>query len=71
MLYVKPSVINLGKSEQAIKGDCGWGTENFTLDKTGAVNTIKRKQWLCHIIAGREVWCCHDEGACSSESDQC
>lgn len=38
MTYIKPYVAKYGKSSDLIQGDCGWGVENFTLDKTGAKN---------------------------------
>ncbi|MGU3443874.1 hypothetical protein ACLBXI_29590 [Bacillus cereus] len=41
--FVKPSMVNCGKSESVIKGDCSWGKENFALDETGAYYTKKRK----------------------------
>ncbi|MFP7416619.1 hypothetical protein [Priestia filamentosa] len=36
LTYAKPMVIDCGKSENVIQGQCGWGAENLTLDKTGA-----------------------------------
>lgn len=33
--YVRPTLSKYGNSRNVIKGDCGWGVENATLDKTG------------------------------------
>lgn len=37
MKYVKPYVAEYGKAQDVVQGECGWGIENWTLDKTGAV----------------------------------
>ncbi|MGM1034810.1 MAG: hypothetical protein ACQEXK_20395 [Bacillota bacterium] len=70
--YIKPSIVDFGKSESVIKGDCGWGGENFTLDKTGAYWTYRRKMvhagWLPGYI---EVFKCQSVKACSTDSNQC
>ena len=72
MNYVKPSLVNLGKSETVIQGACGWGAENWTLDKTGAYWTTQRKQvqigWLPGMVA---VYQCQRIEACSTELPQC
>lgn len=45
LTYVKPSVFEYGRSESLIKGDCGWGAEGWTLDKTGAKKNKTVKLW--------------------------
>ncbi|MNW43069.1 hypothetical protein D3C74_202580 [compost metagenome] len=71
MQYVKPSVLNLGKSESNIKGECGWGVENWTLDKTDAYKTQKMRYETCGIIGGNYVYCCNFIVACSSDINEC
>ncbi|MCR8845070.1 hypothetical protein NQ117_15415 [Paenibacillus sp. SC116] len=76
MKYVKPSVLDCGKSEDIIKGDCGWGTEGWTLDETGAYDTQKNRQYVCGYIGnpalgGYTIYCCRSESACSSSNDHC
>ncbi|MEK4675743.1 MULTISPECIES: hypothetical protein [Bacillus] len=70
--FVKPSMVNCGKSESVIKGDCSWGKENFALDETGAYYTKKRKYvhagWLPRY---KEVFKCAVVDGCSSDSNQC
>jgi hypothetical protein len=70
--YMKPAIVECGNSESVIKGDCGWGGENWTLDKTGAYWTTRRKYvhagWLPGYI---EVYKCQSTKACSTESHQC
>lgn len=39
--YVKPNVVKYGTYKMLIQGDCGWGVENLTLDKTG----YYKKNW--------------------------
>ncbi|EJR04054.1 MULTISPECIES: hypothetical protein [Bacillus] len=39
--FVKPSIVDCGKSESVIKGKSGWGAEGFTLDKVGSRMTNK------------------------------
>jgi hypothetical protein len=34
MSYSTPMLVFYGDSSDLIKGDCGWGIENFVLDKT-------------------------------------
>lgn len=43
--YVKPMLANYGNSLNVIQGDCGWGVENATLDKTGYYNR-SYKDWV-------------------------
>lgn len=33
--YTSPTINQYGKSENLIKGECGWGSEDWTFDKTG------------------------------------
>ena len=39
--YLQPKLAVLGDAKEVIKGDCGWGSENAYLDKTG----YTRKSW--------------------------
>lgn len=39
--YVKPNMVSYGACQTLIQGSCGWGIENFTLDKTG----YTKKKW--------------------------
>lgn len=39
--YVKPNMAMYGTCQTLIQGSCGWGIENFTLDKTG----YSKKKW--------------------------
>ncbi|OUM89053.1 MAG: hypothetical protein BAA01_13445 [Bacillus thermozeamaize] len=41
MGYAKPMLLECGNSEDIIRGECGFGLENITLDKTGAYKTTK------------------------------
>ncbi|QPR70318.1 hypothetical protein I6G82_05720 [Lysinibacillus macroides] len=70
--YVKPTMIKLGKSEKLIQGECGFGAENLTLDKTGTYWTTRKKEvhvgWLPGLVA---VYQCKWTKACSSESNNC
>lgn len=70
--YSKPTVIECGTSESVIQGQCGWGFENVTLDKTGATKNKALKLTYkttcgdkicikCHIVRNR----------CSTEIDNC
>lgn len=70
--YSKVSMMECGSSEEVIKGACGWGTENITLDKTGATWTTRRKQVLIGWLPGyTQVYQCKYAKACSSESHTC
>ncbi|MDU5723943.1 MAG: hypothetical protein E6Z86_17670 [Clostridium butyricum] len=33
--FTKLHLANYGKASKLIQGECGWGTENSSLDKTG------------------------------------
>lgn len=39
--YLQPKLAILGEAKNVIQGDCGWGSENKYLDKTG----YYRKSW--------------------------
>lgn len=39
--YITPNIANYGSCAVVIQGNCGWGVENVTLDKTG----YTRGQW--------------------------
>lgn len=54
--YSSPTVVEMGRADKLIKGDCNWGVENFALDKTGY--TVK-DMYYCD---------CHD---CRYASTQC
>ncbi len=70
--YIKPSLVEYGKSESLIKGACGWGSENWTLDKTGAYKTTRRKMVSVGWLPGfTEVFKCKSVSACSSDKNQC
>lgn len=72
MKFVKPAILNLGKSESVIKGECSWGIENITLDKTGSYETYRRQIVHCGWLPGFvEVFCCKTVEACSTESNHC
>lgn len=47
MNYTKPFVAEYGNANEVIQGECGWGVENWTLDKTGGVN---RKVYVKTIL---------------------
>lgn len=34
-MYATPKLVKFGKSKDLIQGDCDWGVENITIDKTG------------------------------------
>lgn len=38
MNYIKPYIAEYGNALNVVNGECGWGIENWTLDKTGGVN---------------------------------
>lgn len=40
MNYTKPFIAEYGNTNEVTKGDCGWGIENLTLDKTGSVSRL-------------------------------
>ncbi|MNK70819.1 hypothetical protein D3C87_902550 [compost metagenome] len=71
--YVKPRIVDFGKSQNVIKGECGWGTENAWLDKTGAYHTSGKDYVLCGggIPAGQFIYCCTTVTKCSTESNGC
>lgn len=41
LAYAKPTLIDCGDSKFIIRGECGFGIENWSLDKTGAYKTEK------------------------------
>ncbi|PFN00480.1 hypothetical protein [Bacillus cereus] len=74
--YVKPSIAKCGTSESVIKGQCGWGKENFTVDKTGATKTktIKRKvSYSCYGPGVVNICfkCQTFRNQCTTESSNC
>ncbi|MCF2716485.1 MULTISPECIES: hypothetical protein [Paenibacillus] len=70
MQYTSPKIVSCGDSQHLIKGECGWGTENATFDKTGAYKTTKRRMELVQMFP-QEVRVCKVVEACSSDSNEC
>lgn len=62
--YASPAIVSCGKSNEVIKGQCGFGAENWTLDKTGMYKSYGKVWVRVAIIAGREVFECRDDYAC-------
>ncbi|NMF07939.1 hypothetical protein ACUH7Y_02180 [Clostridium beijerinckii] len=63
---------NYGKASNLIQGECGWGTENYTLDKTGAKEWTYRKP----SSSSNGTWTtitCEEFTLCSTSkpADQC
>lgn len=46
--FTKPYLASYGKASKLIQGECGWGSENYTLDKTGA------KKWSYKAPVARQ-----------------
>lgn len=49
--YIKPNIAKYGECKTLIQGDCGWGMENITLDKTG-YSKKKWRKWVAQPCAG-------------------
>lgn len=75
--YVKPSIVDCGNSAVVIKGECGWGGEGWTLDKTGAKKNKTIKAWGAPFVCpgpGVINTCRRCEiktNQCSTKSNQC
>lgn len=48
-LYVTPSLIKQGNSKDVVKGSCGFGVENWSLNQTGA----SRSNWRTMVEVSR------------------
>lgn len=75
LTYIKPVVLDCGESAQVIKGQCGWGTENWTLDKTGSREGATRRVRAQIACPGPGVTICHvcrtTTNACSTDTNKC
>ncbi|WDF50311.1 hypothetical protein PQ460_20360 [Paenibacillus sp. KACC 21273] len=73
MKYVSPTLVECGNSMEVIKGECGWGTENATLDKTGAKKAYRNRTY--RVVTGQGPGAgynaCRRELVCETDSDQC
>lgn len=76
--YCKPTFVECGNSEEIIQGECGWGMENMSFDKTGATksNHTIRKYGPGFVCPGPGVInICHrcetGSASCSTDSDEC
>ncbi|MDN3233551.1 hypothetical protein [Priestia megaterium] len=74
--YTKPTVIDCGTSESVIQGECGWGAENLTMDKTGAKKNKDLRMTYQVACAGPGVVnvCtrCHTvKNQCNTKSHEC
>ncbi|PEI51116.1 hypothetical protein CN635_25185 [Priestia aryabhattai] len=74
--YSKPTVIDCGTSESVIQGQCGWGAENYTLDKTGAKKnkTVRLTYSTACYGPGVVNTCikCHTvTNQCSTKTNEC
>jgi len=72
-MYLKPSLVNYGNSLNLIKGNCGWGTENSSMDKTGYYET-NWDIWVTRYVHGlgsvTVINECKTTTACR-DSDEC
>ncbi|MCR6847945.1 MULTISPECIES: hypothetical protein [Bacillus] len=65
--YVKPSIVDCGKSEEVIKGKCGWGKEMPGFDKTGGYWGTRRMKYQ----QGQILWACGKETVCCPQENEC
>lgn len=59
--YVAPALVEYGNAKQLIKGDCGWGTENASFDKTGY---YEYSTWKCNAA----IKDCYSTTICASSN---
>lgn len=68
--FTTPYLAKYGKATDVIKGSCGWGKENYKLDKTGASYKSVRR-----IIAHQNAWwqwtTCETRSICNGRSNEC
>ena len=72
--YVKPSIVECGTSESVIKGQCGWGKENLTLDQKGTKKnkTLYRKiDESCRGNMGICTYCRRLTNQCNLDDNEC
>lgn len=74
--YVKPTILSCGKSEDLIKGECGWGKEDWTLDQTGAKKNKTVRMTYQMACPGPGVinictMCETRYNQCSNKSNEC
>lgn len=70
--YSKPTVIDCGTSKSVIRGQCGWGFENVTLDKTSARKNKTLRLIYKSTCGGKTCIKCHAvTGRCSTEVSNC
>lgn len=74
--YVKPSIVDCGTSESVIKGQCGWGGENFLVDKSGTKKnkTVRKKvSYSCYGSGVVNICfrCQTFTNQCSTDSNEC
>lgn len=70
--FTKPYLAEYGKATDLIKGACGWGGENATLDKTGS-KKYKVLRWQ-HSDAGNNTYIyCDYSTICATkpQSNEC
>lgn len=53
--YVKPSIVDCGKSEEVIKGKCGWGKKCLDLIKQVVIGRqegcyINKDKYYGHVV---------------------
>ncbi|MEW9702285.1 hypothetical protein [Paenibacillus sp. SI8] len=71
MKYVKPSMLDYGRSENVIKGECDWGSEGFTFDRTGSYETQRRDMVYIGHWGGMDHYQCQYTTKCSTFGDAC
>ncbi|MGF7047624.1 hypothetical protein J2T13_002129 [Paenibacillus sp. DS2015] len=69
-IYATPKLVKFGKSKDLIQGDCGWGVENITVDKTGYQEYLQ-KNCLERSTCNFEVVCMPSEpyDTCANHSN--
>ncbi|WIM40956.1 hypothetical protein PO903_08850 [Paenibacillus sp. PK4536] len=72
MKYISPTLVECGNSMEVIKGECGWGKENATLDQVGATKAYRnRTHWRVEGPYGQGRNICSRDLVCSTDSNQC
>ncbi|SHH47796.1 hypothetical protein [Virgibacillus chiguensis] len=74
--YVKPTFVSFGNSEKLIKGNCGWGSESWRLNKTNGRkmkrNRIVRQACNPNVSPG-QIMCdvCMPRTVCGPSNNEC
>lgn len=72
--YITPIIANYGSCKKIIQGNCGWGRENITLDKTG-YRKAKWKKWValpcaqyetCYAVCQNSTLTCAKANECET-----